>query len=121
MALPRFLAPDGYSHAIYHCVSRVVDRAKVFGDAEKAQFVRYMRLYENLCGVRVLTHCLMGNHFHLLVEVPRRPEVLPTNEELVSRVRAAHGNDAADSLARCFGNWREQGNGVDPKVRPLSG
>ena len=29
--------------AIYHCISRVVDRQFVLGDAEREQFVRYMR------------------------------------------------------------------------------
>ncbi|MCK5924075.1 MAG: transposase, partial [Methylococcales bacterium] len=40
------------------------------GDVEKEQFVRLMRLYEAFCGVRVLSFCVMSNHFHILVEVP---------------------------------------------------
>ena len=32
-----------------------------------------MRAYEYLLGVEVLTHCVMSNHFHLLVRVPQRP------------------------------------------------
>ena len=60
--------------AIYHCVSRVVNREYVLGRAEKEQFVRLMRLYERFCQVRVLTYCVMSNHFHLQLEVPARPE-----------------------------------------------
>src|SRR5210317_1433631 len=60
--------------AIYHCLSRVVDRRFVLGEAEKDQFVRYMRLYERFCQVRVLTFCVMSNHFHILLEVPAVPE-----------------------------------------------
>ncbi|MDA0766487.1 MAG: transposase, partial [Verrucomicrobia bacterium] len=56
--------------AIYHCLSRVVDRRFVLGDAEREQFVDYMRLYERFCQVRILNFCVMSNHFHLLVEVP---------------------------------------------------
>ena len=56
--------------AIYHCVSRVVDRRFVLGDAEREQFVAYMRTYERFCGVRVLAFCVMSNHFHILLEVP---------------------------------------------------
>jgi REP element-mobilizing transposase RayT len=52
----------------------VVNREKVLQRAEKEEFVRLMRLYERFCGVRVLTFCVMSNHFHLLVEVPPRPE-----------------------------------------------
>ena len=34
--------------AIYHCVSRVVDRRFALGDAEREQFVRYMWIPELL-------------------------------------------------------------------------
>ncbi|MDA1236919.1 MAG: transposase, partial [Acidobacteria bacterium] len=60
--------------AIYHCLSRVVDRRFVLGDTEREQFVDYMRLYEKFCQVRILNFCVMSNHFHLLVEVPSPPE-----------------------------------------------
>ena len=60
--------------AIYHCVSRVVDRRFVLGDGEREQFVTYMRLYERFCQLRVLAFCVMSNHFHILLEVPSPPE-----------------------------------------------
>ena len=78
--------------AYYHCVSRVVNREFVFGDAEKEQFVSFMRLYERFCGVRVMTYCVMSNHFHVLVGVPKKPEVLPSNAELVKTVRKTLGD-----------------------------
>lgn len=56
--------------AIYHVMSRVVDRQFVLGDEEKEEFVRMMRQYEAFCGVKVLTYCVMSNHFHILLEVP---------------------------------------------------
>ena len=37
--------------ALYHCVSRVVDRQFIFGDTERDEFVRLMRLYEAFCGL----------------------------------------------------------------------
>lgn len=110
MRRPRLLAPEGFRHAIYHCVSRVVNREFVFGDREKAQFTLYLRLYARLLGLNVLTHCLMDNHFHILVEVPRRPEVLPTNEELVALVRSTLGKERADNLSHRLSRWGEQGN-----------
>jgi len=60
--------------ALYHCVSRVVDKRKIFGFAEKEKFVLYMREYEAFCQVRILTYCVMSNHFHILLEVPEPPE-----------------------------------------------
>lgn len=61
--------------ACYHCISRVVDRRFIFEAAEKRFFRATMRRLEAFLGVRVLTYCLMSNHFHLLVEVPDPDEV----------------------------------------------
>ena len=66
MAKARILAPwvgKEEKSAIYHCVSRVVERRFHFKKLEKEQFIKYMRLYEAFCGVRVLSYCVMSNHF----------------------------------------------------------
>ena len=75
----------------YHCVSRVVERRFLWDDQEREQFVKYLRLYAEFCGVRLLTYCVLSNHFHLLVEVPRRPDVLPTDEQLLEKLRLLYG------------------------------
>jgi len=95
MRQPRLFAPPSWSSACYHCVSRVVDRQHVLGDEEKAEFLRLMRLYEKLCQVRVLTYCLMSNHFHLLVEVPQRPEGGMSELALLAHIAACHGKARA--------------------------
>lgn len=110
MAHPRLLAPECVAFAIYHCVSRIVDRRFIFNDEEKEYFLKLVRQYEILCGVCVLTYCVMGNHFHLLVEVPRRPAVLPTEAELIERVEASLGEAAAQSLRQQLSRWREENN-----------
>lgn len=61
---------DEKSPLIMHCVSRANGRQMLFGDEEKDAFVGFMRMYEKFCGVKVLTYCVMTNHFHLLVEIP---------------------------------------------------
>ena len=73
MRLARLKAPAGHPVAYYHCLSRVVNREFVFGTVEREQFVRLLREYEDFCGVRVLTYCILSNHFHVLVEVPEKP------------------------------------------------
>jgi len=84
--------------AYYHCVSRVVNRDFVFGEAEKEEFLRLMRAYERLCGVRVVTFCVMSNHFHVLVGVPKKPEVMPSNAELLRTVQESLGELEAAKL-----------------------
>jgi len=100
MRQKRLKAPaNSYSKmAYYHCVSRVVNRDFVLGDVEREEFVRLMRAYERLCGLRVVTYCVMSNHFHVLVGVPKRPEVLPSNTALIDIVRASLGDLAATNL-----------------------
>ncbi len=58
--------------AIYHCVSRVVDRRRAFGAEEKEHLVRLMREYEQFCDVRILAYCVLSDHFHVLIEIPER-------------------------------------------------
>jgi REP element-mobilizing transposase RayT len=73
----RWLAPWKDSRTrpvLYHTISRVVDRRLAFGREEKEHFRRLMRMQEQFTGCRVLAYCVMGNHFHLLLEVPPRPE-----------------------------------------------
>ncbi len=76
--------------AIYHCISRVVDRRFAFAPEDKEQFRIYMRMMENFSGCRVLAYCLMCNHFHLLLEVTPRPKVPLTDAELLKRLRGLY-------------------------------
>ena len=77
MRQARLKAPEEHKVAYYHCISRVVNRDFVLGEEEREQFVEMMRCYEHFCGVRVLTYCVLSNHFHVLLAVPRRPAELP--------------------------------------------
>ena len=70
MRRPRLTAPEHVDHALYHCLSRVVDRRKVLGEAEKEQFVRLMRLYEKLYRVPFGTDPFSNR-------TPSRPERVP--------------------------------------------
>jgi REP element-mobilizing transposase RayT len=72
--------------AIYHCISRVVDRRFVFGTRECEAFRMFLRMYENFSGCRILSYCLMSNHFHLLLEVPPMPEGGLSDEALLLRL-----------------------------------
>lgn len=96
----------------YHCVSRVVNRDFVFGDAEKEQFVKWMRRYEAFCGVRVVTYCVMSNHFHVLVEVPERPseELLPGDEEILNRMELVSSKMRMEEFRRLLAEYRAEGN-----------
>lgn len=112
MRRPRLKISSSHAVAYYHCVSRVVNREFVLGDAEKEQFIRFMRLYEKLYGLRVISYCVMSNHFHILVEVPQRPadEDLPDDKGLVAHVQACLGEGKATELAWELEHFRSQKN-----------
>ena len=86
--------------AIYHCISRVVDRRFVFGDEEREYFRMFMRMQENFTGCRLLTYCVMSNHFHLLLEVPPVPEGGISDELLLKRLRALYSDTYVDGVVK---------------------
>lgn len=105
-----FIHPDCET-GIYHVVSRVVDRRVVFGDAEKETFVKMMRALAALCHVEVLTFCVMGNHFHLLVRVPDRPEGFdPDFHSVLELWRAAVGKERREQMEHFFDLWQKNGS-----------
>lgn len=71
----------GTGTSYYHCISRVVDRRFVFQADEKEVFRSILRKLEAFTGVNVVTYCVMGNHFHLLLMVPDRQILVPLNAE----------------------------------------
>lgn len=77
----RFKCPE--QTTIYHCTSHFQDFVTYLNDVEKEHLLRLLEQFAVFCGVRLLSYCLMGNHFHVVVSVPPRPEVLPTAEEVI--------------------------------------
>ena len=103
MRRARWLAPwkdSTEKPVIYHCITRVVERRLAFEARDKEQFRTYMRMYENFSGCRVLSYCLMGNHVHLLLEVPPMREGGLTDEDLLIRLKAIYPADAVMLVAK---------------------
>jgi REP element-mobilizing transposase RayT len=97
----RWIAPWADSEtkpAIYHCVSRVVDKRFAFGDEEREVFRMFMRMMENFSGCRVLSYCVMSNHFHILVEVPPMPKGGISDGELFRRLGVFYGENFVKSV-----------------------
>ncbi len=111
MRLNRGRAVDGSEVGYYHCISRVVDRQFILKDPEKEHFLALMRGYEVFCGIQIVTYCLMDNHFHIFLKVPRRPDPanLPSDEELVRLAREANYSYDPDTLKQDLARFRERG------------
>jgi REP element-mobilizing transposase RayT len=61
-----------YEGAVYHVTSRGNDRAAVFrDDRDRSRFLEITGTIAANLGWIVHAYCLMGNHYHLLIETPR--------------------------------------------------
>jgi REP element-mobilizing transposase RayT len=98
---------SGHKPVFYHCISRVVDRRFVLGAEEKEKFRALMRVYERFSGCRVLSYCLMDNHFHLLLEVPPPPEPGLSDDELLKRLSALYNPATVATVAKQLADARK--------------
>ena len=112
MRRARWLAPWKDSlvkPAIYHCISRVVDRRFVLGEAEREQFRMLLRMYENFTGCRLLSYCIMSNHVHILLEVPPMPAGGINDAELLRRLRAIYSDGVVREVEKELADARTKG------------
>ena len=99
----RWIAPWKDSRTrpvIYHCISRVVGRGFMMEAREWGRFRMLMRMCEDFTGCRVLSYCLMSNHFHILLEVPPMPEGGISDKELFRRLRAFYSEAEVAEIRR---------------------
>ena len=59
-------------------------------EAEREHFRMFMRMQENFSGCRVLSYCVMSNHFHIRLEAPPMPVGGTSDEELLKRLSATN-------------------------------
>ena len=71
--------------AVYHCTTRTVNGAFLFDTMAKERLRKQMWQVADFSGVEVLTYCLMSNHFHVLIRVPDREEIVVSDRELLRR------------------------------------
>jgi REP element-mobilizing transposase RayT len=80
-----------------------VDRRFIFEDNEKEYFCELVRRLSRFTGLDVVAYCVMGNHFHLLVEQPDQT-TLPalTKAELLRRAKFLYDANTIKDLEQEF-------------------
>ena len=73
--------------AFYHVMSRALERRYIFDAVAAEKFRFFLRQVEAFTGVRVVTYCIMSNHFHLLLQVPSRKVI--SDAEMLARLEKA--------------------------------
>ncbi len=104
--------------AVYHVMSRVSRRQFWLGDEERDVLVAMMRKQAVFTGVEVLSYCMMGNHFHMLIHVPECPvredgNHLIDDAELLRRYKSFYGDQLPVSAWSCE-EFEAIINGDDP-------
>ena len=90
MRKSRIKIREGEGSAVYHCVTRTVNREMLFDGVAKEVLRKQIWRIADFSGVEILTYCVMTNHFHVLVRVPDRREVEIPDEELIRRYRVLY-------------------------------
>ncbi len=76
-----------------HVVSRTAGQLILFEDQDRETFHKILFKQLKFSGLRVIAWCFMGNHFHLLLEVPDREQALAAMgvEDILSRLSVFSG------------------------------
>jgi putative transposase len=88
-----------HEDACYLLTSRICSNEAIFGPEEMRMFRDQLERTALFCGVTVLNYTLLPDHFHLLIEVPRREaRVDVPTATLLKGVRALYGDELTDAL-----------------------
>lgn len=98
----------GEGDAFYHIMSRCALQQFLLTDDVKEMFLKILRRAEFFSGVKIINYCVMDNHFHLLLKVPKRREV--SDDELLGRIRVLYGETKAKNILTRWEVLHKAGN-----------
>jgi REP element-mobilizing transposase RayT len=98
MRQPRIKVAAEEGEAVYHCMSRTVNGERLFDDVAKEVLRKQFRQVADYCGVRIVTHTVMANHFHVLVRVPQKTAI--PDDELLRRYAVLYPQPTRYQTAR---------------------
>ena len=105
------LGSGGRTH-YYHVVTRTAGQELLFGDAEKETFRQILLEQLRFSGMRAIAWCLMGNHLHLLLEVPDKRSALAemTDSQILDRLEVFRGEFSTRMLMADLETYRQNGD-----------
>lgn len=121
MAQPRIIRRCKENGTVYHVVSRTVNKEFLWDNEAKEVLRKQFRKVAAFCGVEILAHCIMSNHFHLLVKIVTERSASLSNEALFARCQALYTHEK-DSLvlariqASLFGDQDEARSSMRQKL-----
>ncbi|NJL19107.1 MAG: transposase [Bdellovibrionaceae bacterium] len=84
--------------AVYHCVTRTIHGQFLLDVHCKEVLRKQLRQAARFSGVELLTFCLLDNHFHVLIRVPKAAPL--SDAELLSRYQALYPKPTRFQVAK---------------------
>ena len=100
-------------------MSRIAHKVYFLTDEVRSDFLEMVRRASDFCGIRLISWCVMTNHFHLLVYLPE-PEILD-EQEVLRRYGVLKGKARRTALERDLASLRLAENGEEEVRRKLEG
>jgi putative transposase len=103
----------------FHLMSRICDGLPLFDETDKEALVIVLRKLARFSGIKLLTYCVMGNHFHTLVRVPERTAWLQRFEgvegeaRLMRHLRLLYSKKFVVGLELELAEWRRNGRAAE--------
>jgi len=95
-------------NTVHHLTSRIAHRVYFLGEDERNDLIEMVRRVSQFSGIKLLSWCIMTNHFHLLVYLPQRVEI--DEDEVLSRYAILKGSSARRQIESQLSVWRSQGD-----------
>lgn len=123
MRIPRSFLKDATTTQHFHLISRVVDKAFKLDEGSKEKFVMYLDQHERFSGCKVISFIVLDNHFHLLVRIPPKPEMIPEEEvlrrashimtarkhsDLIDQIEELRSNDCHEAAEGILNGYRKR-------------
>ncbi|BCS95465.1 hypothetical protein DSLASN_10970 [Desulfoluna limicola] len=112
----RMVVTDSGQKAAYHVISRTALDGLPFKKTEKDELVRIIQRFSAVYAVDVLGFAIMGNHFHLLVEVS--PGAMVSDDEVRRRFELLYGEEAEFPEGR-LGDFRERFSSLSAYMKDI--
>ena len=113
--VPRMVVTEPGHHAVYHIISRTALDGLPFKDVEKDELVRIIKRFSEVFAVDVYGYAIMGNHFHILVEM--HPASSLSDDEVKRRYMLLYGkSDFPEALLE---NYRERFTNLSSYVKEI--
>jgi len=88
MRTPRIKIAPELGEAVYHCFTRTVNGEFLFEDTDKEILRKQMWQVADFCGIRIITHDILSNHFHVKILVPKKADI--SDAEMLRRYQVLY-------------------------------